>query len=56
MTEFCFESINWSPFFGHTRSSVLSLSEAGARAGFSWISFDEQLLYGVYSRLELEHR
>ena len=44
MTEFCFESINWSPFFGHTRSSVFSLSEAAARAGFSWISFDEQLL------------
>lgn len=44
MIEFCFESINWSPFFGPTRSSVFSLSEAAAQANFSWISFDEQLL------------
>lgn len=44
MAEFCFESINWSPYFGQRSVSVFSLIEAASRAKFSWISFDEELL------------
>lgn len=44
MASFCFESINWSPYFGESSTSVFALVEAAAEAGFAWISFDELLL------------
>lgn len=44
MADFCFESINWSPYFGQSSVSVFSLIEAASQAEFSWISFDEHLL------------
>ena len=47
MASFCFESINWSPYFGQSSTSVFALVEAASEAGFSWISFDEPLLKGA---------
>jgi len=44
VNEFCFESINWSPYFGCRGQSPATLVEAAASAGFDWISFDASLL------------
>lgn len=44
MVEFCFETINWSPYLGHEDPDAGRLVAAAAAAGFEWISFDEQLL------------
>ena len=42
--EFCFESINWSPYFGREGVRAVELVQAASEAGFDWISFDEKLL------------
>ncbi len=44
MIEFCFESINWSPYFGVENPDLPRLVRAASGAGFDWISFDEKLL------------
>ena len=44
MIEFCFESINWSPYFGVENPDLPRLVRAASGAGFEWISFDEKLL------------
>lgn len=44
MPEYCFETINWGPYFGVERPDVPRLVRAAAAAGFEWISFEETLL------------
>ena len=40
MTEFCFETVNWSPYFGFEHPDVSGMIRAAADNGFRWISFD----------------
>ena len=42
--EFCFESMNWSPYFGREGMRAADLIEAARRAEFALISFDHDLL------------
>ncbi|MAG33941.1 MAG: hypothetical protein CL908_23930 [Deltaproteobacteria bacterium] len=49
MIEFCFETINWSPYLwnevpGLAPPKPAQMIEAAASAGFAWISFDQTLL------------
>ena len=47
MIEFCFETINWAPYFGTEKPDLPRLVRAASAAGFGWISFDESML-GAY--------
>jgi sugar phosphate isomerase/epimerase len=44
MTQFCFETINWSPFLGVASPDVPRLVRAAARAGYAHISFDSSMM------------
>jgi sugar phosphate isomerase/epimerase len=44
VTEFCFETVNWAPYFGVMKPDVPRLVRAASAAGFRWISFDETIL------------
>ena len=44
MTEFIFETINWSPYLGIASPDVPRIVRAAARAGFRLISFDTSVL------------
>jgi sugar phosphate isomerase/epimerase len=44
VTEFCFETINWSPYFGYRDSDLPRLARAASEAGYRWISFDQPIL------------
>lgn len=44
MTDFIFETINWSPYLGTASPDVPRLVRAAARAGFRLISFDTSML------------
>ena len=40
MIEYCFETVNWSPYFGFANPDVSGMIRAAADHGFRWISFD----------------
>ena len=40
MVEYCFETVNWSPYLGFERPDLLAMVGAAAGAGYRWISFD----------------
>lgn len=40
MVEYCFETVNWSPYLGFERPDLLAMVDAAAGAGYRWISFD----------------
>ena len=40
MIEFCFETVNWSPYLGFERPDLVQLIRAAADAGYACISFD----------------
>src|SRR4051812_47177422 len=40
MVEFCFETVNWSPYLGFDRPDLKSMIAAAAATGYRWISFD----------------
>jgi len=40
MTEFCFETINWSPYFGFDKPDLRAMIRIASETGFSAISFD----------------
>ncbi len=50
MTDFIFETINWSPFLGAPPPDVPRIVRAAARAGFRLISFDTAVLDAWRSR------
>ncbi len=40
MVEFCFETVNWSPYLGFEKPDLGAMIRAAAGAGYRWISFD----------------
>lgn len=40
MVEFCFETVNWSPYLGFADPDLPGMVNAAAAAGYRWISFD----------------
>lgn len=40
MIGFCFETINWSPYFGFKNPDLRKMIRVAAETGFDWISFD----------------
>ena len=40
MVEFCFETVNWSPYFGVEQPDVRAMIRAAANHGFRWMSLD----------------
>ena len=40
MVGFCFETVNWSPYFGFARPELRRMIRAAEATGFGWISFD----------------
>ncbi len=40
MVEFCFETVNWSPYLGFERPDLPAMVAAASAAGYKWISFD----------------
>lgn len=40
MIEYCFETVNWSPYLGFERPDLLAMVGAAVGAGYRWISFD----------------
>jgi sugar phosphate isomerase/epimerase len=40
MVEFCFETVNWSPYLGFEKPDLLAMIEAASATGYRWISFD----------------
>ena len=40
MIEYCFETVNWSPYFGCERPDLRAMIRAAAANGYRWISFD----------------
>ena len=38
--EFCFETVNWSPYFGFEKPNVLAMVRAAANHGYASMSFD----------------
>lgn len=40
MVEFCFETVNWSPYVGFEKPNLGEMVRAAAATGYRWISFD----------------
>jgi sugar phosphate isomerase/epimerase len=40
MVEYCFETVNWSPYLGFEKPDVPGMIRAAAATGYRWISFD----------------
>ena len=40
MIEYCFETVNWSPYLGFEKPDLLAMIKAASATGYRWISFD----------------
>lgn len=40
MVEFCFETVNWSPYLGFDKPDLIAMIKAASATGYRWISFD----------------
>ncbi|MDB5394899.1 MAG: hypothetical protein JWM91_2405 [Rhodospirillales bacterium] len=40
MLEYCFETVNWSPYLGFARPDLTAMIKAASATGYRWISFD----------------
>jgi sugar phosphate isomerase/epimerase len=41
MVEYCFETVNWSPYLGFEKPDLRAMIRAAAATGYRWISFDQ---------------
>jgi sugar phosphate isomerase/epimerase len=41
MVEYCFETVNWSPYLGYEKPDLSGMIRAAAATGYRWISFDQ---------------
>jgi sugar phosphate isomerase/epimerase len=41
MVEYCFETVNWSPYLGFEKPDLPGMIRAAAATGYRWISFDQ---------------
>jgi sugar phosphate isomerase/epimerase len=40
LVEYCFETVNWSPFLGYEKPDLSEMIRAAGATGYRWISFD----------------
>lgn len=41
MVEYCFETVNWSPYLGYEKPDLSGMIRAAAATGYRWIAFDQ---------------
>jgi sugar phosphate isomerase/epimerase len=41
LVEYCFETVNWSPYLGFEKPDLAAMVRAAAATGYRWISFDQ---------------
>ena len=42
MTEYCFETINWSPYVGFEKPDLAAMIRIAASVGYRWITLDQK--------------